>query len=89
MSLEETRAVLLECGDWETAHLVSVPILQLRMKLNRIADSELKALCDVMTPDDEPVKPLQDPKLQDPKLQDPKLEPAQRRRRPVLLKLVK
>jgi hypothetical protein len=81
MSLEETRAVLLECGDWETAHLVSVSILQLRMKLNRVADSELKALCDVMIPDDEPApsKPLQDPKLQ----------PAQRRRRPVLLKLVK
>jgi hypothetical protein len=84
MSLEASRATLMECGDWETAQLVSVSILQLRMKLNRISDSELKALCDVMTPDDEPVKPLQDPKMQDPKIQ-----PAQRRRRPVLLKLVK
>ena len=79
MSLEASRAALLGCGDCETAHLVSVSILQLRMKLNRITDSELKALCDVMTPDEEPAKPLPDPKLQS----------GQRRRRPVLLKLVK
>jgi hypothetical protein len=31
---------------------VSVAILQLRMKINRIADSELKALCDAMILDD-------------------------------------
>ena len=76
MSLEETRAVLLECGDWETAHLVSVSILQLRMKLNQVADSELKALCDAMVPDDGTAEGAEDPKSQD-----------QRRR--ALLKLVK
>jgi hypothetical protein len=50
-TLEQCRAVLLASASRETAQLVSVAILQLRMKLNRIADSELKALCDAMTPD--------------------------------------
>ena len=34
--------------DRDTAQLVSVAILELRIKLNRIEDSELKALCDAM-----------------------------------------
>jgi hypothetical protein len=50
-TLEECRAVLSANASGETAHLVSVAILQLRMKLNRVADSELRALCDAMTPD--------------------------------------
>ena len=50
-TLEQCRAVLLASASRETAQLVSVAILQLKMKLNRIADSELKALCDAMTPD--------------------------------------
>ena len=50
-TLEQCRAVLLASASRETAQLVSVAILQLRMKLNRIADLELKALCDAMTPD--------------------------------------
>ena len=33
----------------ETAELVSVAILELRMKLNGIDDTELKALCDELT----------------------------------------
>lgn len=78
-SLEDSRATLLECGDWETAQLTSLSILQLRMNLNRIADSDLKALCDVMTPDLEPAPPEPSPKPQ----------AAPRRRRPVMLKLVK
>ena len=45
------------------------------MKLNRITDSELKALCDEMVPDDAAVERLQYPK-------------APPRRRP-LLQLVK
>jgi hypothetical protein len=53
-TLEECQAVLVASTNRETAQLVSVAILQLRMKLNRIADSELKALCDAMTPDDGP-----------------------------------
>ena len=35
-------------GDRDTAQLVSVAILELRIKLNRIEDLELKALCDAV-----------------------------------------
>jgi hypothetical protein len=45
-TLEECRAALLDAGTADTAHMVSVAILDLRMKLNRIADSELKAMCE-------------------------------------------
>ena len=51
-TLEQCRAGLIDSANRETAQLVSVAILELRMKLNRIADSELKALCDAMVPDD-------------------------------------
>jgi hypothetical protein len=44
--LEECRAVLRESGRDETAQLVSVAILDLRMKLNQIGDGELKILCE-------------------------------------------
>ena len=37
-----------EGGQDETAQLVSVAILDLRMKLNQIGDAELKALCEEM-----------------------------------------
>jgi hypothetical protein len=57
--------------------LVSVAILELRMKLNRVADSELKALCDAMLPDEAPAERSQEPK-----------SPQGQRRRP-LLRLVK
>ena len=72
-ALEECRAALIDCANRETAQLVAVAILELRMKLHRVADSELKALCDAMLPDDAEGS------------QDPKAPP---RRRP-LLKLVK
>ena len=75
-TLEGCRTVLIDSADPETAQLVSVAILQLRMKLNQVADSELKALCDAMVPDDGTAEGSQDPKSQD-----------QRRR--ALLKLVK
>jgi len=48
-ALEKCRATLLADADHETAQLVTLAILQLRMKLNRIGDAELKALCDAMT----------------------------------------
>ena len=48
-SLEKCRADLLADADMETAKLVSLAILQLRMKLNRIGDADMKALCDAMT----------------------------------------
>jgi hypothetical protein len=77
-TLEQCRTVLSDNGNRETAQLVSVAILELRMKLNRIADSELKALCDAMTPpEDAPARRSHDPRV-----------PHGQRRRP-LLKLVK
>jgi hypothetical protein len=76
-ALEEYRAVLTDSANRDTALLVSVAILELRMKLNRIEDSELKALCDAMLPEDAPAHRLHDPK-----------SPLGQRRRP-LLKLVK
>lgn len=76
-TLEECRAALVESSDRQTALLVSVAILELRMKLNRIADSELKALCDAMVSDEAPEGESQEPK-----------SPQGQRRRP-LLKLVK
>jgi hypothetical protein len=45
-SLEQSRVELRANGKDDTAHLVAVAILDLRMKLGRVADSELKALCD-------------------------------------------
>ena len=74
-SLEQCRAGLIDSSSPETAQLVSVAILELRMKLNRITDSELKALCDAMVPDEAAAERSQD------------LKHGQRRR--PLLKLVK
>ena len=76
-TLEECRAGLLASTSRETAELVSVAILELRMKLHRIGDSELKALCDAMLPDDVSAERPHDPR-----------SPQGQRRRP-LLKLVK
>jgi hypothetical protein len=76
-TLEECRAILVDGRDRETALLVSVAILELRMKLHRIADSELKALCDAMLPDDAPAESSRDSKS------------SQGQRRRPLLKLVK
>src|SRR5258708_37547281 len=76
-TLEQCRTALIDSGSRETAQLVSVAILELRMKLNRIADSDLKALCDAMLPDEAPVDRSEQAKPQ-----------HTQRRRP-LLKLVK
>jgi hypothetical protein len=76
-TLEECRDALIDNSDRETALLVWVAILELRMKLNRITDSELKALCDAMLPDEAPAERSQHAKSQ-----------QTQRRRP-LLKLVK
>jgi hypothetical protein len=75
-TLEECRALLIASGNPEIAQLVSVAILELRMKLNRVTDSELKALCDAMLAD-APAERSQEPK-----------SPQGQRRRP-MLKLVK
>jgi hypothetical protein len=44
--LEECRAALRQARKDDTAQLLSVAILDLRMKLNHIGDAELRALCD-------------------------------------------
>jgi len=61
-TLEQCRAALGDSANRETVQLLSVAILQLRMKLNQIADSELKALCDAMEPDDGPAERSDGPK---------------------------
>ncbi len=76
-SLEECRAALVDSANRDTAQLLAVAILELRMKLHRVADSELKALCDAMLPDDPPPHESQDLRIR-----------LGQRRRP-LLKLVK
>jgi len=76
-TLEQCRTVLAHGGNRDTAQLLSVAILELRMKLNRVSDAELKALCDAMSPDHGPEERSQSSR-----------SPQARRRRP-LLKLVK
>jgi hypothetical protein len=78
VTLEECQAALVRNGDRDTAQLVSVAILELRIKLNRIEDSELKALCDAMLREVDASKPAH-------------LKPQEgsRQRAPVSLKLVK
>lgn len=78
-TLEQCRVVLVDSKDPETAQFVSVAMLQLRMNLNQITDSELKALSDAMVPEDEPAE----------KSQDPKSAEGQRRRPHTPFKLVK
>lgn len=78
-TLEECQAALVVNGDRDTAQLVSVAILELRIKLNRIEDSELKALCDAMLREVEAAsRPAQ-----------PRPQEGIRPRPPVSLKLVK
>src|ERR1700730_7951265 len=78
-TLEECQAALVLGGDRDTAQLVSVAILELRIKLNRIEDSELKALCDAVLRD---VEAPERPDHQNPKQ-------GQRGCPPVVLKVVK
>ena len=78
-TLEECQAALVRNGDRDTAQLVSVAILELRIKLNRIEDSELKALCDAMLREiDTASRPV-----------PPKPQESPQQRPPVSLKLVK
>jgi hypothetical protein len=50
--LEECRAALVTNGNPQTAHLVSVAALDVRMKLSGISEDELIALCEEMMPSD-------------------------------------
>ena len=51
-TLEECRAFLMDKASPETARLLSLAILELRMELHHVTDSELKALCDLMVTED-------------------------------------
>jgi len=52
-TLEECRAFLADKASPETGKLLSLAILELRMEINHVTDSELKALCDRMVADDQ------------------------------------
>ncbi|MDN5004188.1 hypothetical protein ACFQZO_25425 [Bradyrhizobium sp. GCM10027634] len=47
-TLEECRKVLNESNSRESAELLSIAILDIRMKLKGIDSADLKALCDEM-----------------------------------------
>ena len=55
-TLEECRAILIDKASPETARLLSLAILELRMELHQVTDSELKALCDLMVTEVQPVQ---------------------------------
>ena len=73
--LEECRAGLAAGGNRDSAELVSMAILDVRMRLHRIGDAELRELCDEMLADGSP------------RPRDTKLAPG--RKRQPLLRLVK
>ena len=52
-TLEECRAFLIDKANPETARLLSLAILELRMELHQVTDSELKALCDLMVTEEQ------------------------------------
>jgi len=74
--LEECRAGLSGGGNRDSADLVSVAILDVRARLHRVGDADLRALCDEMLADDGMER-----------LRDIKLESG--RKRAPLLRLVK
>lgn len=78
-TLEGCRAVLTDRADRETAQLLSVAILQLRMKLHHVADSELRDFCDALMPGDGQAR----------RSEYPRPPEGQRQRRSGVLKLVK
>jgi signal transduction histidine kinase len=47
-NLEESRAALVESANPEAAQILAMAILQLRMRLHHVADSELKVLCQAV-----------------------------------------
>jgi hypothetical protein len=73
--LEECRAGLVAGGNRDSADLVSMAILDVRMRLHRIGDAELRGLCDEMLADGSP------------RPRDTRLAPG--RKRAPLLRLVK
>ena len=56
-TLEECQAYLLDRASEETARLLSLAVLELRMELHKVTDSELKALCDIMASNEQAEEP--------------------------------
>ena len=48
--LQECQVALVANGNRETAHLVSVAVLDIRLRLGRVSESELIALCEAARP---------------------------------------
>lgn len=49
-TLEQCRVALVKEARPETAKLVALAVLDLRIGISKLPDSDLKALCDAMTP---------------------------------------
>jgi hypothetical protein len=47
-SLEQNRVALIESANPDAAQILAVAILQLRMRLHRIGEDDLKDLCHAM-----------------------------------------
>lgn len=77
-TLERCQASLANYAEHDTADLLSVAILQLRMKLKGVTDSELKLLCDMQAAQARAKAP-----------RGPKVPQRRRRRGRPVLKLVK
>jgi hypothetical protein len=71
--LEECRSALAASGNRDSAHLVSVAALDVRMKLNRIGDAELRLLCDAMAAKE----PAEDARQETKRLQEERLQQAE------------
>ena len=54
-TLEECRTALVANGNRNTAHLVSVAALDIRVTLGQISEDELIALCEAVQPTAAPV----------------------------------
>jgi hypothetical protein len=76
VALEECRAGLLDCANPAAAHLLDLAMLEIRIKLNRVSELELKALCDAI---------IGDPS----EAETPQEEPLPRRRWRPVLKVIK
>jgi hypothetical protein len=66
-ALDECRLGLLDCASPEAAHLLALAALEIRMKLNRVSDSELKALCDAIGGDQSQAEIAQEKALHRPR----------------------
>ena len=60
-TLEQCRTALAGNARPETAKLVSLAILDLRIELTRTSDADLKALCDAIAPDEGSAERSNDP----------------------------